>query len=85
MSYCKHCKNKEPLYKCPTCGATAHIDKKRKEVIIHAPQLLKPEDMLARARSGNPTPVSVCFPSHADCEISKSVDKIDLKKLVKVK
>lgn len=77
MSYCKHCTKKEPLYKCSTCGATAHVDKKKKLLVIHVPPL-QPKKLKPGAT------VSTCFPSHFDCELGKSITEIDLKKLVKV-
>lgn len=80
MSFpCPHCDKGEPLYKCPSCGAMAHINMEKKELVIHAPQLLKPKDL-----KPGPRPVSVCFPSHFDCELAKPITDIDLKKLVKV-
>ena len=80
MSFqCSHCKKGEPLYKCPTCGAMGHIDKKKKEVMIHPP----PSKLPTKFDPYRP-PSSFCFPSHFDCELGKPVDQIDLKKLLKV-
>lgn len=79
MSFsCQHCKKGEPLYKCPTCGATAHINKENKEVTIHI-QPFTPQ---------KPTPFkprpTYTFPSHFGCELAKPIDKIDIKKLILV-
>lgn len=78
-SPCAHCEKGEPLYKCPTCGATAHIDKKKKLLVIHVPPIKLPKTF--KPHSG---PLSFCFPSHFDCELGKPVNEIDLKKLEKV-
>ena len=79
MSFrCPRCKKGEPLYKCPTCGATAHIDKKKREIVVHIPPFKPPRPEPFKA------PVTMTFPSHFDCELAKPVDQIDLKKLEKV-
>ncbi len=67
------------LYKC-SCGATAHIDKKNKQRLIYFPLSELPKTITPFK-----PPITICFPSHVDCELGKTVDKIDLEKLVKVK
>lgn len=80
MSFqCLHCQKGEPLYKCPTCGAMAHIDKKQKLIVLHLPPLRVPKTITAFQ-----PPVSECFPRHFDCELAKPIHQIDLRKLVKV-
>lgn len=64
---------------CPICKAEAEIDEKRKAIVIYLPPLKLP-----RTFAPLTPPVCICFPSHADCELAKPVDQIDLKKLVKV-
>ena len=60
---------------CPICKAEAEIDENRKAIVIHLPPLNLPKTF---------APFSTCFPSHADCELAKPVDKINLDKLVKL-
>lgn len=67
------------LYKCSVCGSTAYVDKKTKQMLINFGPMELPKKL--GALTG---PISVCLPSH-DCELGKTVNKIDLKKLVKVK
>lgn len=74
-SVCPSCKKGQTLYRCPTCGAAAHVDVKKREMVIHLPEMKLPTSN---------TPFSTCFPSHPDCELGKSVDQVDLSKLVKV-
>jgi hypothetical protein len=71
-------KNEKQLYKCPTCGAVAHIDKEHKQITMRLsmPNLPKPKPVMA--------PISIAFPNHPDCELAKSINDIDLNKLVKV-
>jgi len=76
---CELCKKKIPLYKCPVCKATAHIDQKNGVLVLHLPAPVIPKNVKPRT-----PPVSFHFPSHIDCELGKPVDKIDLQKLVKV-
>jgi len=74
---CPRCKKGETLYRCPTCGVTGHVDKKKKEVIIHFPM---PETFTMSL-----TPITLSFPRHFDCPLAQPVDTIDLSKLEKVK
>lgn len=76
---CKLCKKGAALYKCPKCGVTAHINKKKKEIVIHIPPIKLPKTITPFS-----APISFCFPSHFDCELFKPIDQIDLKKLAKV-
>jgi len=78
MSFCPLCTQKVPLYKCPKCGLTGHIDVETKTVTLHMPTL----DM-KNIKPGKQAAFSV--PSHFDCEFAKRIDQIDLDKLVKVK
>jgi len=79
MSFsCPHCTKGEPLYRCRTCGATAHINKEKKELVIHVPPLKLSKQFHPR------TTISVSFPSHFDCELAKPINKIDIKKLILV-
>lgn len=78
MSFsCLKC-GKEPLYRCPTCGTTAHINKKTKEIVIHlpTPNIPKPKPFKL-----GPT---FTFPSHFGCELAKPITEIDIKKLILV-
>lgn len=78
MSFqCPLCTRKTPLYKCPVCGASAHINLETKTVTIHAPTL---DPKLLRKN----VPISMCVPSHFDCELAKPISVINLDKLVKV-
>jgi len=77
---CTLCKQKAPLYKCPVCKTTAHVDKTTGQVVIHLPSPKIPKDIKART-----LPLSLKFPSHPDCELAKPVNMIDLTKLEKVK
>jgi len=79
MSDCAQCKKGKTLYKCPVCGATAHIDKPKKLLVIHLPPIKPPKAGIERK-----PPVSFCFPSHFDCELAKPINLIDLEKLEKV-
>jgi len=79
MSACAQCKRGEPLYKCPSCGATAHISIEKREIVVHAPPLFDAKQLKPGA-----TPFSVCFPPHFGCELAKPITQIDLSKLVKV-
>ncbi len=65
-------------YRCPTCKAIAEIDKGGKNITIEypAPTFPKPNRTL---RIGMQAAVS--FPSHADCEFLKPVDKINISAL----
>lgn len=65
--------------RCPICKAEAEIDENRKAIVIYLPPLNLP----VTSAPFKP-PVSTCFPSHADCELAKPVDKINLDKLVKL-
>lgn len=79
MSYnCPLCDKGDPLYKCPKCGVTAHINKKTKGIVIHLPEFKpsKPEPFKPA--------VTHTFPTHFDCPLALPVDRIDLDKLVKV-
>jgi len=76
---CEHCKKKVPLYQCPVCKATAHVDKKAGSLVLHLPSPTMPKNIKPRA-----TPLSFHFPSHPDCEFAKTINQIDLNKLVKV-
>lgn len=79
MSFsCPHCTKGEPVYKCPTCGATAHINKETKEVVVHIPRFNPPKPVPFKPG------LTYTFPSHFDCELSKPITDIDLKKLEKV-
>jgi len=77
MSECALCKKKAPLYRCPVCGASGHVDVEAKTVTLHAPPL---DPKILRKH----LPVSVCFPSHFDCELAKPVTEINMKKLILV-
>lgn len=65
-------------YKCPTCGASASIDKKKRKIVIrfsvNVPKRIEPFK----------PPITTHFPSHIDCELGKPVDKINLKRLERV-
>lgn len=74
---CPQCKKGETLYRCPICGVTGHVDKKKKEVVIHFPT---PKKFTPSTK-----PITISFPSHFDCPLAQPVDKIDLSKLEKVK
>jgi Cu/Ag efflux protein CusF len=75
---CPLCKQKVPLYKCPKCGLTGHVDLEAKTVTLHMSPIdaknLKPRMQAAFS-----------VPSHVDCEFAKRIDQIDLDKLEKVK
>ena len=81
MSFqCPLCLKGVPLYRCPVCGASAHINFKTKTLTVHAqPLQLKPTDI----KAGKPA-MSFCVPSHFDCELAKPITEIDLKKLILV-
>lgn len=76
---CELCKKKIPLYRCPVCKATAHVDVKARLLVLHLPAPAIPKNSKPRT-----PPLSFHFPSHPDCELAKPVDQIDLQKLVKV-
>jgi tRNA(Ile2) C34 agmatinyltransferase TiaS len=56
-------------YRCPKCGLTAEIDLAKR-----VKRVVVPYD---RERPG--------FPRHGDCELAKSLDQMDLKKLEEVR
>ena len=58
-----------PAYRCPRCGLTAEIDLTKRLKSVQVPY--------DRERPG--------FPRHGDCELAKSLDRMDLKKLVEVR
>lgn len=76
---CAGCLKNEPLYKCPTCATTAHINLKTKEIVIHLAPMAMPKSF---ERFG--APISMCFPSHFNCELAKPIADINLAKLVRV-
>lgn len=78
MSYkCPLCVKNVPLYKCPVCGITGHVDVEHNTVTLHIPPFDK-------AFFRKDFRVAVTYPSHLDCELAKPADKIDVKKLIRV-
>lgn len=77
MSTCVMCKQNKPLYKCPVCWATGHVDLKTKTLVLHAPAL--DPKILVKGK-----PVAMAFPSHFDCEFAKPITQIDLNNLIRV-
>jgi len=78
MQHCPLCRKGVQSYKCPVCGATAHVDMKTKTLTLHVPPtLIDPKNLRPNTR------ISACFPSHFDCELAKPITMIDLSKLVK--
>lgn len=65
--------------RCPICKAEAEIDKEKKLLVIYVPPPKVPE----RSTLYTP-PITTCFPSHFDCELSKPIDQINIDKLVRV-
>ena len=77
MKYCPQCTQKAPLYRCPKCGLTGHVDVEGKTVTIHPPAI--DTKLLKKGKQ-----VTMCYPNHFDCEFAKPVNQIDTSKLEKV-
>ena len=66
-------------YRCRTCLAVAEIDLEKRTMILEprAPNVPMPQ-------AGRVTQVAYSFPSHADCEFNRPLDKIRLDRLERV-